>query len=44
MNLLLEANEGRDRKPNFVNFVGVLELLVDGYKQLETESLLYGAG
>ena len=44
MNLLLEANEGRDRKPNFVNFVGVLELLVGGYWQLETESLLYGGG
>lgn len=44
MNLLLEANEGRDRKPNSVIFVGVLELLVGGYWQLETESLLYGAG
>ena len=43
MNLPLKVNGGRDRKPNFVNFVGVLELSVGEWLR-EAESLVCGAG
>ena len=43
MNLLLKANQGKDRKPNFVNFLGVLELSV-GRWLCEAESLECGDG
>ena len=39
VNLLLTANAGRARKPNFVIFVGVPELSVGGWLR-EAESLV----